>query len=100
MRAWVSGALGHVLHIDLQKTARKKLAGSGIELCEAWWYRIRFLKNQGNAVPLRCLVLENTKEILCWVCEITDLETGCSAAWLARHLGVVEVAGSNPVSPT
>src|SRR5690606_7005215 len=26
--------------------------------------------------------------------------TGCSAAWLARHTGGVEVAGSNPASPT
>ncbi len=26
--------------------------------------------------------------------------SGCGAAWLARYLGVVEVAGSNPVSPT
>jgi hypothetical protein len=26
--------------------------------------------------------------------------TGCSAAWLARYLGVVEVVGSNPASPT
>ena len=26
--------------------------------------------------------------------------TGRSAAWLARHLGVVEVVGSNPAGPT
>ncbi len=28
------------------------------------------------------------------------MSSGCSAAWLARYLGVVEVVGSNPASPT
>ena len=28
------------------------------------------------------------------------LQTGCSAAWLARLLGVQEVPGSNPGIPT
>ncbi len=26
--------------------------------------------------------------------------SGCGAVWLARYLGVVEVAGSSPVTPT
>lgn len=26
--------------------------------------------------------------------------TGCSEAWLSRYTGGVEIAGSNPVSPT
>jgi len=30
----------------------------------------------------------------------TDSATGCSAAWLARHVRDVEVPGSNPGSPT
>ncbi len=29
-----------------------------------------------------------------------ERSSGCSAAWLARYLGVVEVVGSNPASPT
>ena len=28
------------------------------------------------------------------------MTSGCSAAWLACYLGVVEVVGSNPASPT
>ena len=32
--------------------------------------------------------------------ERATFPSGCSAAWLAHLLGVQEVAGSNPVSPT
>jgi hypothetical protein len=35
---------------EVLKTAPKKIAASGIELCEAWWYRIGFLKKQVNVV--------------------------------------------------
>jgi len=32
--------------------------------------------------------------------KVVGNKSGCSAAWLARYLGVVEVVGSNPASPT
>ena len=31
---------------------------------------------------------------------VTSVRSGCSAAWLARLLGVQEVPGSNPGIPT
>ena len=31
---------------------------------------------------------------------VSDIHSGCSAAWLARLLGVQEVVGSNPAAPT
>lgn len=32
------------------------------------------------------------------VVKVHSAKSGCSAAWLARYLGVVEVVGSNPAS--
>lgn len=51
---------------------------------------VRFSTWRSCTKGLNSAVLSGT-----WFCSMVS---GCSAAWLARYLGVVEVVGSNPAS--